>query len=294
MYSWIFLVLFYGVAKGLRDAFKKKALQKNSLLEVLFFYTFLSFIFALPFSSDAFDLNPIFHPALIFKSFVIFLSWMFSFRAIKHLPVSLVGVLDSSRIVFSMFMGSILFGEKMTFFRTLSMFLIMAGLFLLRLGHKDASKKADTKYILLSFASCLLTATSGLLDKVLLTSSSDIHSFFFKDAVITSSQTQFWYLLYLTLFYGLYIVFTKTKISVRSCAKNYWIILLAVLFVAADRALFTANSNPQSKVTIMTLIKQSSVIVTLILGKFMFREKDILRRFICAFIITLGVVLSVF
>ena len=45
--------------------------------------------------------------------------------------------------------------------------------------------------------------------------SAHLRGFFFKDAVITSSQTQFWYLLYLTLFYGLYIVFTKTKISPR-------------------------------------------------------------------------------
>lgn len=294
MYSWIFLVLFYGVAKGLRDAFKKKALQKSSLFEVLFFYTFLSLVFALPFCPDALDLNPIFHSALIIKSFVIFLSWIFSFRAIRHLPVSLVGVLDSSRIVFSMLMGALLFSEKMTHLRTLSMLLIMTGLFLLRVGKHEQSKKADTKYIFLSFASCLLTATSGILDKVLLTSTSSIHHFLFKNSTISSSQTQFWYLLYLTLFYAVYILCTKHKLSVRSCIKNYWIFILAILFVAADRALFIANSDPESKVTVMTLIKQSSVIVTLLLGKIMFREKGVLKRFACAFIISLGVLLSVF
>ena len=45
---WAGLVLFYGVAKGFRDVVKKKALNKNTVMEVLFVYTFLAFLFCLP------------------------------------------------------------------------------------------------------------------------------------------------------------------------------------------------------------------------------------------------------
>ena len=33
---WIFLVLLYGILKGVREIVKKKALEKNSTIEVLF------------------------------------------------------------------------------------------------------------------------------------------------------------------------------------------------------------------------------------------------------------------
>ena len=57
------------------------------------------------------------------------------------------------------------------------------------------------------------------------------------------------------IFYGLYFVVTRTKIS-RSVFKNGWIYLMSFIFFLADRALFVANQNPASKVTVMTLIKQ--------------------------------------
>lgn len=45
---WIGLVCLYGVLKGVRDIIKKKAMEKNSAMEVLFFYTFISFLFVTP------------------------------------------------------------------------------------------------------------------------------------------------------------------------------------------------------------------------------------------------------
>ena len=38
---------------------------------------------------------------ILIKSFVIFLAWIFSFIAIKKLPISLYGVLDLSRVIFA-------------------------------------------------------------------------------------------------------------------------------------------------------------------------------------------------
>ena len=47
MEAWMWLVLLYGVLKGLRDVVKKKALVRNSVIEVLFFYTLIGFIFVI-------------------------------------------------------------------------------------------------------------------------------------------------------------------------------------------------------------------------------------------------------
>ena len=50
---WIGLVCLYGVLKGVRDIIKKKAMEKNSAMEVLFFYTFISFLFVTPSVTNA-------------------------------------------------------------------------------------------------------------------------------------------------------------------------------------------------------------------------------------------------
>ena len=134
--------------------------------------------------------------------------------------------------------------------------------------------------VVLAFVSCLLNAFSGLLDKILMQD-------------ITDSQLQFWYMLYLVLFYLVYIILSKTKIRIVQSLKNPWIWLLAILFVIADRALFMANGDPASKISVMTLIKQSGCLVTILGGKFIFHEKNIRRKLICAAVIVTGIVVAV-
>jgi len=65
------------------------------------------------------------------------------------------------------------------------------------------------------------------------------------------------------------------------------------MFVIADRALFIANGMEDSKVTIMTLIKQSSAVVTILSGKFIFHEKNVGYKMFCAAIIVCGIVIAV-
>ena len=67
---------------------------------------------------------------------------------------------------------------------------------------------------------------------------------------------------------------------------------MAILFVIADKCLFVANGIEDSKVTVMTLIKQSGCIITILSGKFIFHEKNITHKLICASIIIIGIVIG--
>ena len=78
-----------------------------------------------------------------------------------------------------------------------------------------------------------------------------------------------------------------------SLIKNPYIPIMAILLVIGDRALFEANANPQSTVVAITLIKRSSVFVSILCGKLMFKEKNILYRVMCAAFILLGIWVSV-
>lgn len=282
---WMLLVLVYGLSKGAREIVKKKCLERSSVVEVLFFYTLIGFILVLAFPGreEALSLDMGKLPFIFIKSFVIFLAWIMSFMAIKSMPVSMYGVLDMSRVIFATLLGTFVLHETWSVGQMIGLPLVLIGLFLLRVikGKKDAPEKVSTKTIIFAFLSCALNAVSGFLDKVLM-----------KD--VTSAQLQIWYMLFLVVLYGLYLVFSKTKINWKVITKNYWIPLLAVMFIIADKCLFIANSYPESKITVMTLIKQSSCFVTIALGRIVFKEKNILKKSICAGVVLAGILIAAF
>ena len=294
---WIWLTLLYGVIKGTREIIKKKSMEKNTILEVLFVYTLLSFLMVTPGVTKAGGVDGPTMVLIALKSFVIFVAWIFSFKAIKKMPISLYGLLDLSRVIFSTLMGVIFLREGMTLWQTVGLVLVCAGLLLYRyqtagkrmrgkcgtgdeLLAKEPAEKVEWKIVCFALLSCLLNGVSGTMDKVLMLK-------------ISSTQLQFWYMLFLVLFYLAYIVITKTKIRLVSALKNYWIWILSLIFVIGDKALFIANQSPDSKVTIMTLLKQAGCIVTILAGKFIFKEKNIGYKLFCAGVIITGIVLSV-
>lgn len=284
---WIALVLLYGVLKGVREIVKKKALSKNSTIEVLFMYTLLSFLIVLPDVKNAMGLELHFYFYIAMKSFVIFLAWMCSFKAIKKMPISLYGVLDLSRVLFATLLGVAMMQEILGPYQVLGLLLVSAGLLLLKYhpgsrqnGVSKAGEAVEVRYVVMAFASCLLNAVSGLLDKILM-----------KD--ISSSQLQFWYLLFLTLFYLLFILVSRVPVNWGSAVRNQWVWLLSLLIVIADRALFVANGMEGSRITVMTLLKQSGCVVTILAGRFLFREKNTTHKLVCAAIIIAGIVAAV-
>lgn len=324
---WILLVLVYGIIKGMREVLKKKALEISSTLEVLFLYTFISFLLVTP---EILHAGGVPRQTLLFiaiKSFVIFTAWIAGFTAVRGMAVGIYGILDQSRVIFSMLLGVIVLKETMGLTQIIGLLLVITGLLMLRFAGNTKPDKAaaaktlkapsghmSTIYIVLTLISCFLNALSGLFDKILMSSGK-----------VTDGQLQFWYMLFLVIYYGLYILLQellyrirlhrtiikgapasssdaveaetagqikKPDINWRRALRNKWIWLLAILFVIADRCLFIANSYPESKVTVMTLIKQSCCIVTILGGYFVFKEKRLGYRLLCAFIVTAGILVS--
>ena len=289
--------------KGAREIVKKLALRECTAMEVLVVYTGIAFLMVAPQYKNAMGLEPRFYIYIAIKSFVIFLAWILGFKAISRLPLSVYAILDLSRVLFATMLGVVVLNEVMGLGQYIGLVLVSTGLVLLKYRpkkivsllsgrHKGSGETADavavvsgnTKadeeemeplYVICALLSCVLNAVSGLLDKILM-----------KD--ISSTQLQFWYMLILLAFYLIFTVVTRTKISVKSLT-NKWIWLLSLMFVLADKALFVANSSPDSKITMMTLIKQSACIVTILGGKLVFKEKNIAYKLFCAAVIVIGI-----
>ena len=277
---WIILVLIYGLLKGAREVCKKKSLEKNTVIEVLFFYTLFSFLLVLPNIANLGNISLKLLGFIALKSFIIFLAWILSFHALHAMPVSLYGILDLSRVLFATFLGISVLHEKMTIFRTIGLVCVAGGLLLLKYRKKgNKSEHIHPAIVIAALASCMLNSLSGLMDKILMQH-------------VTSTQLQFWYMLFLVLMYLIYVAVSRSGTDFISSVKNPWIWAMAVLFVIADKCLFVANGIEDSKVTVMTLIKQSGCIITILSGKFIFHEKNITHKLICATIIIIGIVIG--
>lgn len=277
---WIWLVLLYGLLKGGREIVKKKSLEKNTVIEVLIVYTVLSFIFVLPTAPKVGGVPWTTMIFIAFKSFIIFAAWILSFKAIKQMPVSLYGIIDLSRVLFATLLGVIVIGEKMTWLQIGGLVLVCTGLILSERKKNLKEEKVSAKIVIYTLLSCLFNAISGIMDKIL-------------TRTVTSTQLQFWYMLFLVIYYILFILITREKVHILKALKNYWIWILAIMFVIGDKALFIANQMPESRVTVMTLVKQSCCLVTIIAGKLVFKEKNIRYKLLCALIIITGILIAV-
>lgn len=281
--AWVWLVLVFGVLRGVRELMKKKALETSSAMDVLFFYTLISFLLVLPDAKNAMGLTPVQLSLTAVKAFVIFIAWMCGFYALERMPVGLYGVLDLSRMLFSMLLGVIFVGETMAAPQIVGMILVSGGLLMLKAKKAKSPLQQENisgKVLLMALACCLLNSVSGTMDKILMRN-------------MVSSQLQFWYMLFLVLWYALFMLVKKIPFQWKKSLKNPWIWLLSILFVIGDRALFIANSMEGSRITIMTLIKQSGCLVTIVGGHIFFHEKNTGYKLLCAGIILTGIVIAV-
>ena len=128
--------------------------------------------------------------------------------------------------------------------------------------------------------SCLLNSISAIIDKQVL-------------KYINPIQLQFWFLFFLAICYWIILLFKNRKLNFKKIKKNYWILIAAICLTVADRFLFKANEIPESKVSVMTLIKQVSVIEGIVLGKIFFNEKNIIKKLLCSLLIIVGIVFTV-
>ena len=281
MTNWIILTVLYAVINGIFQCAKKKSIDKNTIFEVLAVFSLIAFIISAIMMRDSILIDFRYLLIILFKSAIIVIAWVLALNALKKIEISLYGVINLSRIIFSVILSVLILGEKLTFSVIAGVILVITGLVLVnKIGSKKGEKRTDNKAILMLLGSCFLNAISAIIDKGITTK-------------VTSSQLQFYFLLFLTIIYWIILLFKQRKVDFKSMNKNYWILIAALSLVFGDKFLFIANEIPESKVAVMTLIKQLSVIEIIILGKIFFKEKNIIKKLLCSLLVILGILLTV-
>ena len=279
--AWIMFTVLYAVFSGIYNCTRKKAIEKNTVYEVLAVFSTIAFLLVATITREAFDIDFKYLLIIFVKSLIITGSWILSLKAIEKMSVSIYGLINLSKILFAIILSILFLKEKLTLTLLLGAIIVIIGLFLVnKISNQSVNREASLKSIILLLIACLLNAVSSIIDKKIL-----VH--------INSGQLQFWFLFFLAILYWIVLLARKQKINNKALRSNYWIIISAVALVIGDRFLFIATKSPESKMSIITIINQLSVVETIILGKIMFKEKNIIKKLLCSILIILGVVLTV-
>lgn len=279
MNNWIFLGLIYGIISGIYFLFQKQAMKISHSIEVFVSYVTISFILVFLNVPDLLSIEPKYLLLISLKSLVMLISFILSFKAMSKLSVSLYGVINMSRILFTTLLGIIILNETIGKYKIIGMILICLGLLLVN-SYKEEDKKSDKKYILILFIGCIFASFGGLLDKII-------------SLNVNPSDFQWCFLLFLFLYSWLYVLVRKIKINFKKTFKNPWIYLYSVMVVVADRILFSANSIPESEISIISLLKQISIVIMILGGGIIFKEKNLKYKLICSLVILMGLIVIV-
>ena len=289
---WLLLAFLSATLLGFYDAFKKQSLKDNAVLPVLFLNTIFSSLVFLPFillsvAAPALLEGSLLyvpsaswqaHGLILLKSFIVLSSWMLGYFGMKHLPLTIVGPINATRPVMVLVGAMLLFGERLNLYQWVGVLLAIASFFMLsRSGKKEGIDFKHNRWILFIVLAAVMGAVSGLYDKYLMKQ-------------LPPMLVQAWYNLYQVLIMCPVILLLWMPMRKQSTPFSWrWTIILISLFLcAADFAYFYALSLPGSMVSIVSMVRRGSVVVSFLFGAWVFREKNLKNKAVDLILVLIG------
>ncbi len=286
---WILLSLTSAFLLGFYDIFKKKSVNANAITPVLFFSTLVSAFIFLPFIllshyqpqwfSDGFLTNfyvePIplkNHLLILGKAFMIMISWVFSYSAMKNLPITVVGPINQLRPAISLLLLLMVFQEHLTVNQWIGVVLAIVSFYLMnKSGKREGIKFESNKWVIMLLLSAVIVAISGIYDKFLL---SKQHM-----APVT---VQSWYSVYLFILMTVFILCVWWKRRKEHPFEWRWSIVLMAVFVSVADCIYLSGLNQEAAVIVIIplILNGVRLVVSFSYGALCFREKNIKSKII--------------
>lgn len=287
---WITLAIISSVSLGIYDIFKKMSLRGNNVLSVLFLNTLIGALLMSPVvigniadGSWGFGGNAASHLMILLKSAIVLSSWIMGYFAIKHMPLTITGSINATRPILVLVGAMLIFGERLNALQWAGITLGFTSLvFISLVGRKEGFSVRSNKWIWLAFGATLMGAVSGLYDKYLLRS-------------LPALEVQAWYSLYQLCIMGITIALLKRSRHADASPFVWrWSIPCIALFLTlADLAYFYALSLDGSMISVVSMIRRGSVIVSFFYGALALHEKNIGLKLVDLGILLIALVLLV-
>lgn len=289
---WLTLAFLSAALLGLYDWTKKQALMENAVLPVLWFNTCISTLLFLPMilsaefdwgwfegtllASSAGDGRA--HLLVVTKSLIVLSSWLFGYFGLKHLPLTIVGPINATRPVLVLLGAFLLFGERLNPWQWTGVILSLVSLFLLsRSSRREGVDFVHNRWILLVAASSLLGAVSGLYDKFIMRQLDPLF-------------VQSWYNLYQLLIMSVIValLWWPRRHSTTPFRWRWSIPLISIFLSLADFAYLFALHEPEALISVVSMVRRSSVIVSFACGALLLHERNLKAKALDLLFILVG------
>ena len=297
---WLLLAFLSAALLGFYDTFKKKSLRNNAVIPVLFLNTLFSTLIFLPFivlsaSSHILDGSMFYvpqmgwaaHRFILLKSVLVLSSWIFGYFAMKHLPLSIVGPINATRPVLVLVGALLVYGERLNLWQWTGVLLAILSFFLLsRSGRKEGIDFKHNRWIFCLIIAALLGAASGLYDKYLMASVQD------GGVGLNRMVVQSWYNIYQMVLMGI-ILCTVWFPKRQQSTPFRWdgaIVFISIFLSLADFAYLYALSLPGAMISVVSMVRRGSVIVSFITAVLFFRERNVKAKAIDLLLVLLGMI----
>ena len=297
---WLILAFLSAALLGCYDSFKKEALKDNAVIPVLFLNTlFSSFIF-LPFvllssTTTLLDATQVHvasggwevHKFILLKSLIVLSSWLLGYFGMKHLPLTIVGPINATRPVMVLVGALLFFGERLNLWQWVGVTLaVISFLLLSRSSKKEGIDFRRDHWIWMIVGAAAMGAVSGLYDKFLMAPVGE------GGVGLDRMMVQSWYTIYQSLMMGLMLLLLWWPTHKKTTPFRWkWSIIGVSLFLStADFMYFYSLSLPDAMISIVSMIRRGSVIVSFLFGAALFHEKNLKAKAVDLALVLLGMV----
>lgn len=298
--AWLILAFLSAALLGCYDSLKKEALKGNAVIPVLFLNTLFSSLIFLPFivlsaTTDTLD-GTMFHVAsggwdmhkyILLKALIVLSSWILGYFGMKHLPLTIVGPINATRPVMVLVGALLVFGERLNGWQWIGVLLAVLSFFLLsRSGKKEGIDFKHDRWIWMIVGAAALGAVSGLYDKYLM---APVES---GGVGLDRMMVQSWYNIYqcFMMLAMLYLLWWPRHRDTTPFHWDWAIIGVSVFLSTADFMYFYSLSLPDAMISIVSMIRRGSVVVSFLFGAAFFHEKNLKAKAFDLALVLLGMI----
>jgi len=294
--SWILLTIFSAFFLGLYEVSKKLAVNANAVTPTLFFAVLTNAIVWLPFviwsavSPDSLP-HPLLqvetlslreHGMLALKSLLVGISWALTYASLKQLPISIASPIRSTGPLWAIFIATTLWGERPNAWQWAGILVLLGSIYAYSLvGRLEGIHFHRDRWIGMLALATLLSSCSGLYDKYLL-----------QNAGLDTSTVQAWFSIDLVLVVlpGFCVWFWRHRES-QPFSWRWSILAIGIYLLVSDFLYFTALEQQGALISLISPLRRVSVIISFLLGIYLFEEAYLRRKSACLAMLLFGVAL---
>ncbi|MGN0846507.1 MAG: EamA family transporter [Kiritimatiellia bacterium] len=286
--DWTVWILLSAVFLALYDLAKKASVRNNAVLPTLLISTFCGGGAFIASAAIFGDVGAMLHPGgrvlalAAAKSVIVATSWILTFCALRTLPITIATPIRACAPAIVFVAAFFCYGEVPNWIQAIGMLFVFGGYWVFSwAGRHEGIDFLRNRAVWCAVGGMCCSACSSLWDK-----------YVFQVCAAPVAVVQFWFQIGLFVIYATLLT-GRTLLGLRHDPFEWrWTIpCVGVLLALADWLYFTGLAIPDVPISVGSLLRRVSVVITFALGARFFHETNLRRKALALAAILVGVAL---